>query len=360
MRLSLSPKQLLYVSLSILYGLILLVIKPQEPAVFFLWIVSVTVIVVRIRFNFRTHFIAIDFLIYLGLIWVYDIGIYLILPSVLLLIYEGKMEVIFWYLLLWLGFAFLNLESLLIGFITFMSGTILYVWETDKNKTVKTVDNLREKVYTLEQEKEQLILSQDEISRVSILSERDRIAHKLHDDLGHELTGALLALRAYESNNESALDNASFSSLKKRLEKSVKSLKNTVHQTKPEEIYGIERFNNLIEQFNYVKVDYSKKGFIDILNATHWHALLSVLKEALTNVQKHATPTFLSIELLVDENIVRLSITNDGINEVKATSGFGLSYMRRRVEGLGGTLIIRKTYHFTLICVLPIRLEEGI
>ena len=57
--------------------------------------------------------------------------------------------------------------------------------------------------------------------------------------------------------------------------------------------------------------------------------------------------------------MVRLLIKNDGVTSHTKGAGSGLKYMRRRIESLGGVLSLRKDYHFTLICVLPLTLEVG-
>ncbi len=352
----LRPKSVLYAVIGILYCLMLLVIKPQEPAVFFLWIVSLVLVVIRLRFNIMSRFIYIDFLLYLGLFWFYDIALFLVLPSMMLLLYVGKFWILLGYLLVWVGFDFLGIESLFLMIVSIIGGVLIYSWNRDKLETIKELDALRVKNYTLEQERHTLLDSQDEISRMSVLTERDRIAQKLHDDLGHELTGALLALRAYEVKQEET----SFKAVKGRLEKAVESLKETVHHTKPEEVYGLERFKNMIHSFKMAEVNYTQSGDVNHLKATHWQALLSVLKEALTNIQKHADANEVIITLYVDEKIVRLTITNDGVKTSQHQRGVGLHYMRRRIESLGGMLSINHSYRFTLICVLPLRLEEGV
>ncbi len=71
--------------------------------------------------------------------------------------------------------------------------------------------------------------------------------------------------------------------------------------------------------------------------------LLRAAQEALTNVRKHAHADSVSIGLSVVDDLVRLTVTDDGAGFVVAgeTARFGLRGMRTRAEQVGGTLTIR-------------------
>ena len=62
--------------------------------------------------------------------------------------------------------------------------------------------------------------------------------------------------------------------------------------------------------------------------------------------------------LLVDENIVRLIVKNNGVREHKRKDGMGLLYMRRRIEAFGGNMSIQRAENFSLVCVLPLKKGE--
>jgi signal transduction histidine kinase len=70
--------------------------------------------------------------------------------------------------------------------------------------------------------------------------------------------------------------------------------------------------------------------------------LLATLREALSNVARHADATRVDIEVVVDGG-VRLTVTDDGVGPPHDSTprGKGLSNMAARAEALGGTLDIR-------------------
>jgi signal transduction histidine kinase len=73
--------------------------------------------------------------------------------------------------------------------------------------------------------------------------------------------------------------------------------------------------------------------------------LLRIGKEALTNVQKHASATTVHIELAYKRRKVQLTIADNGRGFTSGDSaisqgGFGLLGMRKRAENLGGTFLV--------------------
>ncbi len=76
-------------------------------------------------------------------------------------------------------------------------------------------------------------------------------------------------------------------------------------------------------------------------------ALYRIVQEALTNVGKHARATSVNVRLRQDPRVIRCSITDDGVGfglpavtARKKHRGLGLTGIRQRLDGLGGTLQI--------------------
>jgi signal transduction histidine kinase len=67
-------------------------------------------------------------------------------------------------------------------------------------------------------------------------------------------------------------------------------------------------------------------------------SLLATLREALTNVAKHANATLVDVELAVKEDLLlRVCDNGIGLAEPVSTDGHGLSNMAARARQLGGT-----------------------
>ena len=68
-------------------------------------------------------------------------------------------------------------------------------------------------------------------------------------------------------------------------------------------------------------------------------ALALTVREAITNVQRHARAMRASVEIAVDASFVRLVVADDG-RGASIVPGNGLDGMRERLQALGGRLSI--------------------
>jgi signal transduction histidine kinase len=68
-----------------------------------------------------------------------------------------------------------------------------------------------------------------------------------------------------------------------------------------------------------------------------------VMQEALTNARRHSVASNVEVGLRTDEETILIEVTDDGrgFDPGSAVAGIGLSAMRERIEGLGGTIEVR-------------------
>jgi signal transduction histidine kinase len=74
------------------------------------------------------------------------------------------------------------------------------------------------------------------------------------------------------------------------------------------------------------------------------HELARVAGEAVSNAARHARPGRIAVQLRKSRRAVRLRVVDDGCGPPPPgaeSTGFGLTSMRERVEGLGGTYAVR-------------------
>ena len=93
---------------------------------------------------------------------------------------------------------------------------------------------------------------------------------------------------------------------------------------------------------------------------THCMEILeNAAHECLTNAVRHAGGTELRVRLSQADGWVRAVFTNDGAPPKAAvTEGGGLSSLRRRVEGAGGSMLVQSLPRFALSVELPMESEE--
>mgnify|MGYP000406163093 CR=1 FL=1 len=345
-------------ALAILYALIIAAIKPQTPAVFLLMLLSLNLVVIRLRFPRLRRWFLLDVALFLALFFLWSPALYLAMPAVYLLCREGRFTQ--WIVIPLLMAVTYPRDPWLWGLFTLASlhGSMVFAWHGERTALLNAIDTKRRRLFEMQVERGALLNSQSEISRIATYSERDRIARKLHDDLGHEITAGLLSLKAYQRLCEQGKrDETVLRTAMTRIEQAASALKDTVHNTKPLSSFALEAFEAEIGRFP-LTVGFEKHGDITRIAPHHWQVLNAVLKECLTNALKHGTGADVGVTLEVTAQVVRLSVMNDNpFPHDKQGKGYGLTFMRSRIEALGGSLSLQRGMTFTVIAIMPLEEE---
>ncbi|ADU29562.1 sensor histidine kinase [Evansella cellulosilytica] len=251
----------------------------------------------------------------------------------------------------------LSLTLIVVYIQSALSGAMISGWRKEATIYLQEADRQRKDRYELESLKEELLFANVEGARMAELSERNRIARQLHDDVGHELTASVLALQAFEQLWKEGDPQAKemFTQVQQRMTKSAEYLRETVHNLKPVQEFGVEGIEEITRHFSICPVALHVYGDTSKVPPYLWNILYPCLKEALTNIVRHAEPTKVDVTLDVSTHIVRLSVYNDGVVEQKKDVGVGLRNLRQRAKAVGGSIAIDGDEEgFRFICVLPL------
>ncbi|MFC5821277.1 sensor histidine kinase [Nonomuraea harbinensis] len=183
--------------------------------------------------------------------------------------------------------------------------------------------------------------------QAGILDERQRMAREIHDTLAQGLTGIITQLRAAQRVKDSgthlelALDLAQDSLTEAR--RSVAALQ----PRQLEEAHLPEAMTTLARNWTqttgvdlHIEVTGDRVPLSPAIEVT----LFRVAQEALANVAKHAGATRAGLTLSYTGPVVLLDIRDDGTGiHDPGSRGFGLSSMRQRLRGVGGSLEIEST-----------------
>lgn len=338
------------------YTFIFWVLTPRLDGVVFLYaLISVLMLSLRTRFSLspKTQFIDLSLLLVIG--HTDSTALYFILP---LLFYSAANGYVL-YALLPYGYLLILKQMQPFGnYFTMglIAGMIVYFWKLDARYHQKQRDESRKKIYELLSYQEQLLEANVHVEKMARLTERQAIAQRLHDDLGHELTAALLSLKAYHKTQDKDHLKARNHLLQaeSKLDSSMMRLKETVSTIEPMIKSYIDDYKTLLEGFIY-PVKYSIDGDVSVIDTSHWALIQSITKEALTNIAKHAKPKHIMVKLDSSPYSISLSVINDGVMSVVQQEGHGLYFMRKRVEAVGGTFSHTLSNTFKLLITLPLR-----
>jgi signal transduction histidine kinase len=198
-----------------------------------------------------------------------------------------------------------------------------------------------QQIKQLEQEK-QLIAAQAVLDGET--AERTRLARDLHDGLGGMLS--VVKLNLQNMNTYSVMDNSDvsrFTQALSMLDKSINELRLVAHHIMPESLvrYGLkvslEDFCRAIPNadFQYFGDDTRLDNRLEVM-------LYRCAHELINNAVKYAEADTISVQLMVDDQLVSLNVQDDGVGfDPEAISGgSGLENIRTRVSAHNGTMTL--------------------
>ena len=200
----------------------------------------------------------------------------------------------------------------------------------------------------------ELALSHAEVRRMAAFAERERIGRDLHDLLGHTLS--MVALKADLAGKLVERD-------PQGAQREIAEVARIARDTLSEVRATVTGMRNavLTAELASAKVllhadNILLATWIDevALKPDAESALAMSLREAITNVQRHAGARYVEVRLQRDAKGVAMEIRDDGRGgELRA--GNGLTGMRERLEAHGGSLEARSDRGTTLVARLPAR-----
>ncbi len=195
----------------------------------------------------------------------------------------------------------------------------------------------------------------EEIEHLAKLAERERIARDLHDVLGHTLSVITL---------KSELAGKLIERDPQRAGKEIREVEEISRQALAEVRDAIRgyRTKGLAAELAYAKTTLETAGLTVQCDAATTVKLPAVqesvlslaVREAVTNVVRHAQARTCRLRLEQENGSCRLQIQDDGRGSLSG-DGNGLRGMRERVEMLGGTLQRNSESGTTLTITLPLK-----
>lgn len=189
----------------------------------------------------------------------------------------------------------------------------------------------------------------DRVRRSAVYEDRDRMARDLHDTVIQRLFALGLTLQGMAARmSDSAASQLGVAV--SEIDRVIAQVRSTIYELgMGDESRGIrDDITTLVRQLHEVlgfEVELTFTGPLDAaIDDLVLEHLLATVREALTNVGKHAHATQASVSMEVDGASCILTISDDGIGLTDAPAspggGLGLPNLRRRAEKLHGTLSV--------------------
>lgn len=175
--------------------------------------------------------------------------------------------------------------------------------------------------------------------------ERKNLARELHDEIGQHLTAihvdaaAILKSRDIEAANKSA---SAIDTVAKQMMDIVRTILQRLRPSDLDELGLKPALTELTSAWSERQVgtviDFHADGDFNQVDEVVLLTVYRVIQECLTNVSRHAQATKVTISVIKEEEVIRLSVIDDGkgFSLSSKPKGFGLAGMNERVDGLGG------------------------
>jgi two-component system sensor histidine kinase DesK len=185
-----------------------------------------------------------------------------------------------------------------------------------------------------------LRLSQDEVRRLAVLAERERIGRDLHDLLGHTLS--LVTLKSELARKLALADPPR---AQREMEEVERVSRHALAEVRAA-VTGMRRSDlaaelvsaRLMLEASNIALETDASATCD-LSPDAEASLALVLREAVTNIHRHARATTARVVFSSNPDSFHMCISDNGRGGL-AAHGNGISGMRERVRALGGALAI--------------------
>lgn len=233
---------------------------------------------------------------------------------------------------------FLILSFLIV--ITMISGLFYFIFQFRKRKIQEELDRI-----------------------VSINTERERIIRDLHDELGGNLNSIALIsdLIVQQSLPEKDREEAivRIAGTARHISQQIRMVIWSLDETK-------DSLHNLSDYIRWYATQFFELTGIhltvtdprhytdDYVSALFRKNVFLAVKEALTNILKHAKAHTVVIAIDVSDDWLTIEITDDGIGLQTSGNGNGLRNMSKRMEEISGRFKVSATHGTTISIAAPI------
>lgn len=240
--------------------------------------------------------------------------------------------------------------------------SFIYIYEIQVNK-LKKLDEIQEEqrrlIYNLQKKLADERDIQDQILYTARLEERNKISARLHDKIGHTISGTLLQLEAskFILENDKVKGFSMLDSCIENLRKGMEEIRMTLRNIKPrEEELGINRIRKILDEKikdTNIKGKVIYSGDLDKINANIWIVFMHIITELTTNSIKYSKGNLIEVRIEILNKFIKLEVRDNGFGCKKVQKGIGLRNIEESISNLNGKLIINSDDGFSVIVLIP-------
>ncbi len=180
------------------------------------------------------------------------------------------------------------------------------------------------------------------------LEERNRITARIHDQLGHGISGSIIMLEASMMIMKDNPEKATLSIQKAitNLREGVDAIRASLRDERAVRyLIGINDVTSMLKEF---KVTYNKRtelktsGDLNMISLEVWACIHDNVQECLTNVLKHSNATEFVLTIEVFKKIIKVEYKDNGYSSESFEKGLGLEGIEERTVSVKGRCFFNK------------------
>lgn len=226
--------------------------------------------------------------------------------------------------------------------------------DTLAEQTLKHSMNRRE--YEMQEEVRKSLLTAEN----QMLEERAELSQTLHDKLGHSINGSVYQLEAVKvlMEKEPEVSRKMVQAVIDQLRGGMDEIRGILRKERPKKYkLAILQLEKLCQDCRSkgVEAELSAEGEWKDVPEKYLEVILDNAYEAVSNSLKYAKCSRIKISVHVLNQMIRCSISDNGIGCREMTDGMGISGMRKRTREVNGILDFETEAGFTVNMLLPLQ-----
>lgn len=197
--------------------------------------------------------------------------------------------------------------------------------------------------------------------------ERGRIAQELHDGVSILISAAKMTHTTIGRKYEVMRDTEEYEELSMLLGNTAQELRNIAQNLVPEQLVrqslpaAIQSFCTLIEKGHGIQIEVQNYGQWSHFSVEYAYTIYRMVQELIHNIVKHAAATKALVLLLTHEDLLSLTVEDNGkgFEHHNPAKGMGLKNIRKRIEEVGGKFTIQSNAQTGTIIEIELLINQN-
>lgn len=234
-----------------------------------------------------------------------------------------------------------------------------FIYKNEKRILYLTSYNqtLKEESIKLQQKIEEIAKEKSQIEYLTKVNERNLLAQRLHDKIGHTLAGNIMQLEVVKLIFKQDADKAiqMLNQITNQLRVGMDDIRLTLRELKPEQSeVGIQQIKSIlkdVESRHEIKTYLNYEGDLENIGINRWKIIEDNLQEVVTNFLKYSEGDQMSVSIQNLNQVIRVSFEDNGKVQGPIKKGLGIKGIEERMVMNNGRMVLNTDKGFQIILI---------